>query len=285
MIHSVSDEDEESGLSNPLFDIVFRGDIVFGQNLAEVKLRLQRLFKADAAKVDGLFCGRPVPLKRNLEQAAAEKYRAVLQQAGIEVQLRPAVAAPQAQSSGADPQSSGTDPQGSGTYQKTATPAAVADPRPSPAPAVASGKLTLAPAGGELLKPSERLRPPAVSVDISGISLRPEGGNLLDSEEIPHPVAAVVQVPDFGVAEPGANLVGDDERQGLPLLEIDVSDWDLAEVGSDLLSEGERQHVEAVQVDTSNLELAPAVSDLGQLKPRVDVVIPDTSALALVPDR
>jgi hypothetical protein len=79
-------------MSEPGFDIIFRGDIVFGQSVVEVKQRLQQLFKADAARIDALFCGRPVPLKRNLDRASAEKYRAVLHKAGIEVELRPAQA-------------------------------------------------------------------------------------------------------------------------------------------------------------------------------------------------
>lgn len=72
------------------FDIVFRGDIILGHSLEEVKLRLQKLFKADAAKIDALFCGRPVPLKRNLDEATARKYKAVLQKAGAEVSIKPA---------------------------------------------------------------------------------------------------------------------------------------------------------------------------------------------------
>ena len=37
-------------MSEQQYDIIFRGDIVLGQQLTDVKLRLQQLFKADAAK-------------------------------------------------------------------------------------------------------------------------------------------------------------------------------------------------------------------------------------------
>ena len=62
-------------MSDQQFDIIFRGDIVFGHQLADVKLRLQQLFKADAVKIDALFSGRPVPLKRGLDLASAQKYK------------------------------------------------------------------------------------------------------------------------------------------------------------------------------------------------------------------
>jgi predicted nicotinamide N-methyase len=55
-------------MSAPEFDIIFRGDIVFGHQLAEVKAKLQQLFKADAAKIDALFTGRPVPLATWMRQ-------------------------------------------------------------------------------------------------------------------------------------------------------------------------------------------------------------------------
>lgn len=74
-------------MSAPLFDIVFRGDILPGKNLVEVKQRLAQLFKADEAKINQLFSGAAVPLKRNLEKAVADKYVAALNQAGADVQL------------------------------------------------------------------------------------------------------------------------------------------------------------------------------------------------------
>src|SRR5690606_40568336 len=57
------------------FDIIFRGDIVIGHQLQDVKARLQQLFKTDAARIDALFTGRPVALKRGLDQATANKDR------------------------------------------------------------------------------------------------------------------------------------------------------------------------------------------------------------------
>ena len=46
---------------------------------------LARLFKSDSAKIDSLFSGTPVALKRDLGEDEAEKYLVALQRAGAKV--------------------------------------------------------------------------------------------------------------------------------------------------------------------------------------------------------
>lgn len=253
-------------MSAPEFDIIFRGDIVFGHQLAEVKAKLQQLFKADAAKVDALFTGRPVPLKRNLDEATANKYRDALIKAGAMVEIC----------------SSDTSP-------------ANAAPKPVPAPRraveavastapdeVVSAGWTLAPLGADLLPARERPQPPApLVVDISGLSLRPAEGNLVDVSEVHEEVGAVVVAPDLGLAAVGTDLISADEKLALPLVEIELEDWGIAEAGSDLLTEDERPIVLPVVVAIGDYGLAPAGSDLGQLKANVKPVTPDISGLRL----
>lgn len=232
------------------FDIIFRGDIILGHSLEDVKLRLQKLFKADAAKIDALFCGRPVPLKRNLDEATARKYQAVLQKAGAEVSIKPA---------------------GSVKSQPAA-------PRPA---TVQRRTLTLAPVGVNLLKLNERKVAPAVNVDVSGLTLRPGQGPLLDpSEKDPEPAPPVI-APEFGVAETGADLLSAEERNTMPLPVIEPEDWGLAEVGEDLLKPGEIQRPEAVEVKGLDVDLAPVGSDMGQQKDEVVPLNPDISKLSL----
>lgn len=247
-------------MSAPEFDIIFRGDIVFGHQLAEVKAKLQQLFKADATKIDALFTGRPVPLKRNLDEATANKYRDVLIKAGAMVEVCPSDDSP-----------------------------ANAVPKPAPAPrrvaeAIAPVAVvwTLAPLGSDLLPLKERPPVPApVNVDVSGLSLRPAEGNLVDVSEVHEEISAVVVAPDLGLAAVGADLISADEKLELPLVEIELEDWDIAEAGSDLLTEDERPIVLPAVVEIGDFGLAPAGSDLGQLKPDVKPVTPDISGLRL----
>jgi len=232
------------------FDVIFRGDIVIGHQLQDVKTRLQQLFKTDAARIDALFTGRPVPLKRGLDESTANKYRAALMKAGAQVEVCAA----------------GSVKSGSAT--ETAK-------RDRPL------QWSLAPAGSYLLKPIERRQMNAVDVDVSGFSLRAEGGNLVDASEVMQAEAAPVAVPDFSLAETGADLINDDEKNSLPLMEIDVEDWGVADIGADLLTAAERPVAVAVIADVDDFGLAPVGSDLGQLKPTIEPLAPDISQLRL----
>ena len=260
-------------MSTSEFDIIFRGDIVFGHQLTEVKLKLQQLFKVDAAKVDALFTGRPVPLKRKLDEATANKYREVLLKAGAQVEIcpsdsSPATAAPATKPAPVHPAAAPVN-----------NPAATAPITPvTPIAPVWS----IAPAGADLLPADQRPAAAApVAVDLSGLSLRAQSGNLLDATEVaPIPVATVA-VPDLVVAEAGATL-SDEDHLPLPLVEIELEDWDIAEAGADLLREDERPLVVPVAVGPVDFGLAPAGSDLGQLKPQVKPLNPDISGLQLV---
>jgi hypothetical protein len=285
-------------MSDQQFDIIFRGDIVFGHQLADVKARLQQLFKADAAKVDALFSGRPVPLKRGLDHASAQKYKDALMNAGAlvdivsTVEMQPAIAVTaSAPAPSAVPLTLAQRLEQQEAVVKLAAEAAAAQEAlkreqaarekvQNPAGA-AQPSWSLAPAGSYLLQPSEKAVQEAVEVDTSAISLRPEGGNILDlSEQAPAAIAAVV-APNFGVAEVGADLVSADEKMDLPLLEIELADWTLADLGEFLMAASEKARVEIPVILIPDVGLAPVGADLGQLKPQVQVVIPDVSSIRM----
>lgn len=66
------------------FKIVFNGQLMPNASLEETKEKLANLFKSDPEKIEGLFNGSPVTLKRNLEEEEADKYLAVLHKAGAQ---------------------------------------------------------------------------------------------------------------------------------------------------------------------------------------------------------
>lgn len=260
-------------MSTSEFDIIFRGDIVFGHQLTEVKLKLQQLFKVDAAKVDALFTGRPVPLKRKLDEATANKYREVLLKAGAQVEICPSDSGPA--TAAPAPKPAPVRPAAPAPVNNPAATAAI-----TPVTPIAS-VWSIAPAGADLLPADQRPAAAApVAVDLSGLSLRAQSGNLLDATEVaPIPVATVA-VPDLVVAEAGA-ILSDEDHLPLPLVEIELEDWDIAEAGADLLRDDERPLVVPVAVGAVDFGLAPAGSDLGQLKPQVKPLNPDISGLQL----
>lgn len=67
------------------YKIVFDGQLMPEMTLDTVKDNLARLFKSDQSKIDALFSGSPVALKRDLAETEADKYLAVLQNAGAQV--------------------------------------------------------------------------------------------------------------------------------------------------------------------------------------------------------
>ncbi|MEZ0121859.1 MAG: hypothetical protein AB9Q22_01610 [Candidatus Reddybacter sp.] len=155
-------------MSDQRFDVFFRGDIVAGQAVVEVKERLAGLFKLEAAQVEQLFSGRPTAIRRNLDEASAKKYEQALLKIGAVAELRPAKVeeAPAVQA-----------------VAETSDEASPVEQAPAAEQANTDDGLSLAPAGSDVLRPDERASVEAENVDVSGLSLEPAGGELLHDDE------------------------------------------------------------------------------------------------------
>lgn len=138
-------------MSEPRYDVFFRGEIVPGQRLNEVRERLRQLFQIDDARLNTLFSGRPMAIRRDLGASDAERYRVALREAGALVELRPLDAPDVLAAAGK--------------------------------PVNVAGDWSLAPAGAEVLRPEERAPVIAVSVDISGLEVAPPGADVLREDE------------------------------------------------------------------------------------------------------
>lgn len=201
-----------------LFDIVFRGDLMPGHQLSDVKMRLAQLFKIDIARVEPLFSGAAVALKRNVDEATAHKYQTVLRKAGANVELR-----------------------------------RVQEQQGSAAARPATRGLSLAPVGADLLSRKERVTVQSPELDLSHYSIRPLEGYLLDEAERPRSVDLPDPGYDFDLAPVGADLLeAREETEAAPI----TADFDLAEPGADLLKPEEKTRPEAVQVSTDHITLA-----------------------------
>lgn len=121
------------------FDLIFSGELVEGADPRQVRRNLEALFKTDAGAIARLFTGKPVVIRKDLDQEAAERYRAALQKAGALCRVRrietdqPGIAA------------LGED------LDRT--------PPPAPAPLPDISGITLAPPGTPVLTPEERRKP------------------------------------------------------------------------------------------------------------------------------
>ena len=72
-------------MNPPRYKIVFDGQLMPEASLEIVKENLARLFKSDPARIDSLFSGAPVALKRDLGESEAQQYLSALQKAGANV--------------------------------------------------------------------------------------------------------------------------------------------------------------------------------------------------------
>lgn len=138
-------------MSEPRYDVFYRGDIVPGQRLNEVRDRLRQMFQLDDARLNTLFSGRPMAIRRDLGASDAERYRVALREAGALVELRP-LDVPDA-------------------------------PAAAEKPANPGGEWSLAPVGADVLQPEERIPVVPVSVDISGLEVAPPGVDVLREDE------------------------------------------------------------------------------------------------------
>ncbi|MBC9252436.1 hypothetical protein A9179_19395 [Pseudomonas alcaligenes] len=75
------------------FKIVFSGELMPDMAADTVKDNLAQLFKSNRDKIEALFSGARVPLKRDLAEAEADKYLTALQRAGARVYKEPDLAA------------------------------------------------------------------------------------------------------------------------------------------------------------------------------------------------
>lgn len=263
------------------YDIFFRGEVLEGFALDTVKANVAQLFKASPEKLEQLFSGKVVPLRKDLDKATAAKFKQALDKAGAKIYIK-LVADAAATTAPAPAPSASPAP----AVPAPAAPAVAAAPRPV-APAAANTAASQAPAGGafvilppgsDVLRPEERPAVEAVKVDISGIRLAsvfdqpevdttppppppktshlstaPVGADILEGvkKEAPPPPPNVSHI---SIAAPGATMSEGVEKEPVPPVP-DISHLSTAAVGADLL-EGISKEAPPPAPDTSNIHLA-----------------------------
>ncbi|VXC92883.1 conserved membrane hypothetical protein [Pseudomonas sp. 8Z] len=72
-------------MNQPSYKIVFNGELMPDTTLETVKENLARLFKSDSTRINALFTGAAVTLKKDLTEREADQYLEALQKAGARV--------------------------------------------------------------------------------------------------------------------------------------------------------------------------------------------------------
>lgn len=267
-------------MADELFNVIFRGDTVAGQNVADVKARFAQLFKMDPAKVEGFFAGKPVVLKANCDRATGDKFKAALENAGAIVEVKSVAPAVPVPAPVAAPVAATPAP-----VVAAPTPAAPPPPQAAPQPVAAAepaNPWSLAATGSDLLRANEISQPEPVQVDISKISIVKRNPFSTDAEEpleaARHVSAPPLDLSNLKLGEVGETLV--EFKEFVPR-NIDLSALSLDAVGADVLREDERQQFVPANVDTSGMDIAPAGGDLGQIKPPPAPPAPSTDHLSV----
>ena len=158
----------------PNFDVYFLGETLAGSDPATVRAGVAKLFKAPPDKVERLFSGDAVRVKRGVDAETASRYRAAFREIGALVQIVPERSpTPQpAKSSGADQQPTATSDQSSDDGMSLAEPGATIDDTPQPPPAnIDTGALEALPAHSGTLEDCRVEKTPRPIPDISHLSL------------------------------------------------------------------------------------------------------------------
>jgi hypothetical protein len=173
------------------YRLVFRGEVLDGQHTAVVKKKLGEALKVAGERLDALFAGKAVVIRRDVDTAEAARYQAAFKRAGAHLRVMP-------------------------VDSEVLSPAA-----PEPAPPAAG--LSLAPLG-ELLRPEERRRIAAPNISIGDFTLAVLGTNL----STPTPPMPQIDAPEWVLSELGENL---SDAEPIPLPEPDVPAWSVAKPG------------------------------------------------------
>lgn len=251
-------------MDQPLYDIFFGGQLVQGTDPEQAKQAFAQLFKSSPEKIEKFFTGKPLPLKRGVDKAAALKYKSTLHKAGMIVVFRAHEAEQPQTAAKNDALASAT----SAEATQAATPSSSIDQTDE--------DWSLAPVGSDVLKDNERQTVEAREIDTSAIKMV---SSFMEPEAEEKPVVPAPDTSHISAAPVGEDLLIDRPAPAPPL-PIDTSDLDLAPPGSDL--EQLKDDTPEIHPDTSALSVAAAGAELleGQQKPAPPPA-PDTDHIGL----
>jgi ribosomal protein L23 len=233
-------------MSQNSFEVVFSGKLSEGATLEQVKSNVAALFKVEVAKVERLFSGATVSIKKGLDEASAKKYQLALLRAGAICQVIDRDVAPTAPVAAAAP----------------VAPAAPAEAAVAP-PATDSSTLGL--------QKSVVKAPPAGLGEMSGVSVDAPGITLVEHQEV---AAPQIDTSALSMDQVGAELA---EHEEVTAPQVDVSGISMGEAGEILVA---AEPVEEFEVDISELSMDAPGATLVEHKevPKPEI---DTSKLSL----
>ncbi|MDG1443145.1 MAG: hypothetical protein P8R02_10750 [Pseudomonadales bacterium] len=264
-------------MTSVTYAIVFSGDIVEGFQLITVKAHMAKLLNADAVKMQTLFSGKPVVMKRTADKAEAAKYGSALKKIGADVKVRiikPTETAPTTTAQGQAP--SAKAPFAKAPPAKA--PSAKAPSAKAPSAKAQQAAPQAAPKAATQVTASSTANnsaSPVSTIAAATFSLKHNDGNLFDATpEVPSPELNLSQ---FALAENDGSPIVEPSQQ-VERLDLDLSALSVAENDDTPLAEPGPE-VEKIMAPDFGLDELGAV--LETIKEQVDLANPDTSGMSL----
>jgi hypothetical protein len=176
-------------MSDQLFEVAFSGQVSAGANLDDVKAKLGKMFNADEAKLAQLFSGKRIVIKKNVDQATANKYQTALVRAGAECEIVPIGGAASTESPAAaaaaarlepvpaaDPPPAAAAQDYESSYDGEIAPPPQTDPLGITGDQIEDLAVSIAPVGSELQ--DDYQAPEEPDIDITGFEIAPVGSEL-----------------------------------------------------------------------------------------------------------
>jgi len=202
------------------YRLVFRGEVLDGQHKAVVKQRLGAALKVEGERLDAMFTGKAVTIRKDADTDTAARFQIAFKRAGARLRVLPLEL-----EHGVEPARAPVEPVTDGVFRLAPPGALMAEPVPAARrPMVDLTHLTLAAPGTVLGVPRvvEALNP-----DVSHFTIAARGVDL----GVPSLPLAELEAPEWDIAEPGADL-GPHAPPIDPPIELAAIDFDLAPAGA-----------------------------------------------------
>ncbi len=225
------------------YRLVFRGEVLEGQHKAVVKQRLGAALKVEGERLDAMFTGKAVTIRKDADTDTAARFQIAFKRAGARLRVMPVAeevdseTVPTPVAPPADSGGFGLAPAGS----------LMVDPHPdAPAPTIDISGLTLAAPGVVLGVPNTVV---AVAPDVSRLTIAALGTDL----GVPPPAPpATLPAPALGVADVGVDLAPHAPPVDPPF-ELDTIRFELFPAGTLLVDSDDE--AKPAPPDTSHLRL------------------------------
>jgi len=243
------------------YKLLFHGAVRKDQHPAVVRSRLQKMLKANDAQIEAMFSGKPVTIKKNIDEATADKYLEAFVAAGAKlelVELSPeeikteAMAAQAAKVKAADAASSQPDVVENAEQQPDSAEPSDQETTGAAGASVANGAFQLAEPGADLVPAETRAPEPVAEVDTEHLSLASPGTVLGDGSAADAVEPMPVDTSHLQLDQPGVRLGVPEPEPELTPSATDLN-FELGEPGETLVEASPA--VEPELPDLSHLQL------------------------------